>query len=203
MALQIMSRADVAALAVSGVGQAKSIIDWVYYDTQSIANAQTAVSFSFFAEAVGGTVTLGTTNMELAGQIQAGYEFIVQQITAEAETAAAISSPNVVNDKLLVLQGNPMDARLTFAIGNRPFYQEKLFAFAGGGLHGFAALFQTANFYYASARVAQNGKLEYMPKIDGNTNFQVTVAYDAAPSPASTTKLLIKLRGKIIRPNSA
>lgn len=201
--LQIMSKADVAALAVSGVGGAKNIIDWVYYDTQSIANAQTAVSFSFFAEAVGGTVTLGTTNMELAGQIQAGYEFIVQQITAEAETAAANTSPNVVADKLAVLQGSPADARLTFSIGNRPFYQDKLFAFAGGGLHGFAAVFQTANLVYASARVAQKGTLDYMPKIDGNTSFSVTVAYDTAPSPASTTKLIVKLRGKLIRPNSA
>lgn len=198
MSLKILSKADLAVLTVQGVTAGLNIIDWVYYDTLSVTNATTSLRFFQQAYGQGGT-TLETTNMELPGQLPAKSAFIILEFGAEFVPGSVAAVPAYISDQVAALHAG----HFQFYIGSRPFYQEKLIALAGGGLHGMSSVFGTANFFYAAARRAQNAKMEYMPKIDGSTSFAVTVDWDVAPAVAATGKLIVKARGKLVRESAA
>lgn len=200
--LKILTKMDLATLRVNGVGPV-NIIDWEYWDTQTIPTAAPPTSYVFFKESFGGNVTLETTNMDIPGQLMKGYQFVIEQISVRAiPNVAKIGAKAYVTDQVAAF--NAGRAQL-FIGGGRPFYQCDMWKLAGGNLQGFASAFDaTTATAFAQARWFTSGKLAYMPLIDSNTAFYVQVDYDVAPDIATTAlSLRTYLTGKLIRPNSA
>lgn len=197
--LNILDRADLQQLKVMAVSKAQSIIDWTWYDRQSIPTSSTPVQYSFFKEAFSGAVTLETTNMELAGQFQQQYAFVVTDIFFVPIPGGTIGTAANATDIQAVIN----TGYVQFVIGNRPFYQEKLLAFTGGGLHGFAAGATAADYIVAYPKKMDMTRLQYMPLIDGQTSFTVTLGYDTAPTVSANLLMYCKLKGFLIRPNLA
>ena len=197
--LKIMSKADLAVLAVQGVTQGKNIIDWTYFDDLQVAQAGTT-SLRFFQRAFGQPgVTLEQTNMEIPGQLPKDYEFVIQEIVLKPYAGSAKTVVSAVTEQANIIEAGVAQ----LFIGNRPFYQCRLDVLAGGGLHGFSSTFQTSNVFYAASRRGECGKLEYMPKVDGSTSFALQVDYNVAPTLVANSRLMAKLKGKLVRPSAA
>ncbi len=192
MPIEVLTRQDVRDLSV--VGNGLEILDWVLYDTLRPATGGTVTSFRFFQQAVGnGGISLETTNMEIPGQLPAGYKFVCQKITAKVREATTLVSADVIDMHALLERG-----RAELFIGTRPYFQIPMDVLSGGGLHGWDGA--AATVAYAAPRTVINGELAYSPVIPANYSFSVLVNYDAAPTLAKTTDLQIRLVGKLIRP---
>ena len=182
----------------------RNIIDWKLYDKLTVATGGTQLNFTFFKQQTGGTVTLETTNLDLAGQIPKLHEFVIQQIVVRAIPAVAqINAYAYVLDQVALTHAGHLQL---FIGGGRPFFQDTMLGVIGGGLAGMIATADSSvnkSMFYAQARIFESAKLEYMPKIDWNTAFEVKIDYPAAPTLVANTVLEMKLLGKLVRPNSA
>jgi len=193
--INVLNRADLRELAV--VGRGLEILDWTLYDSLVIATGGTQTSFKYFQQAVGPSgVTLQTTNMEIPGQLPAGYKFVPQRIVFTPKQALTLTAADV---KDIVAVSHRGSAQLF--IGNRPYLQVDLQDLIGGCLIGFAGAFDAAtSLAYAAPRARLDGTLEYSPVIPANFSFSMVVTYDAAPTLVKNTTLVAKLVGKMIRP---
>lgn len=198
--LQILSRADLQALQVQAVNQKQSIINWTYYDRQTILASNPTASYSFFKESFNGAVTLETTNMELSGQLQQQYAFVITEIKFVPIPGGTLGVlANATDQEAVTATGH-----VQLFIGNRPFYQNKLRTFIGGGLYVGGTGISTVASVLASPKAIDNGgKLSYMPLVDGQTSFYVQLDYDTAPTVAANLLLYAKMDGFLIRPNLA
>jgi len=189
--IQIMTRQQVRELSV--VGQSLEVLDWVLYDTQTIATGGTQTSFRFFQQAIGqGGLSLDSTNMEIPGQLPAGYKFVCQKIVATPKQGLTLTANSVKDIFAVSHRGNAQ-----LFIGTRPYTQTPMVNLIGGGFMGFAAIQDLA---YATPRTVVNGELEYGISIPPNYSFSVLLNYDLAPTLVADVKLTMQMVGKLIRP---
>lgn len=193
--VQIMTKQQVRELSV--VGQSLEVIDWTLYDTLNIANGGAQVSFRFFQQAIGQAgLSLESTNMEIPGQLPAGYKFVCQKIVATPVIGLTLTAAGAKDVVAITQRG-----RAQLFIGTRPYTQVPLVNLIGGGLMGFAGAFDAAtSLAYVTPRTVVCGELEYGITIPANYSFSVAVDYDAAPVVAADIKLKIQMVGKLIRP---
>ena len=193
--VQIMTRQQVRELSV--VGQSLEVLDWVLYDTQTIATGGTQTSFRFFQQAIGqGGLSLDSTNMEIPGQLPAGYKFVCQKIVATPKQGLTLTAASVSDIFAVTHRGNAQ-----LFIGTRPYTQNPMVNLIGGGFMGFAASFDAVNSVsYATPRTVVNGELEYGISIPANYSFSVLLNYDLAPTLVADVKLTMQMVGKLIRP---
>jgi len=195
MGVNIMTRQQVRELSV--VGQSLEVIDWVLYDTLTLSTGGTQVAFRFFQQAVGQAgISLDKTNMEIPGQLPAGYKFVCQKIVALPRILPTLTAASVKDMASVSHKGHAQ-----FFIGTRPYMQAPLVNLVGGAFVGFVGAFDAAtSLAYAAPRTVINGELENGITIPANFSFSIAVDYDAAPTLAANTDLTIQLVGKLIRP---
>ena len=193
--IDVLTRKDLRELAV--VGSQLEVIDWKLYDTLTVATGGTQTSFRYFQQAIGqGGISLETTNMEIPGQLPAGYKFVCQEVLLVPKQALTLTAASVKDEFAVTHRG-----RAQFFIGTRPYLQVPLQDLIGGTFHGFAAAFDAAtSIAYASPRAANNAKLEYSPVIPANYSFSMLVEYDTAPVLTASIPLQMQFVGKLIRP---
>lgn len=189
--VQLITKKDIRELSV--VGKSLEVIDWVLYDTLTIASGGTQTAFRFFQQSQGQSgVSLAQTNLEIPGQLPAGYKFVCQKIVLTPATDLALSAPGVGDQVAVTHRGSAQ-----LFIGTRPYLQTPVQNLVGGALIGFAA---TANLAYAAARTVINGEMEYSPVIPANFSFSLLIQYDAAPTLTANITLAAQMVGKLIRP---
>jgi len=194
--VEVLTRKDVRDLSVVGGGL--EILDWVMYDTLTIANGGTQAEFKFFQQAVGpGGITLQDTNMDLPGQLSNGFKLIAQKLVVQpimsALTIAALKDAYEVSHKGVAV----------FYIGTRDYFKVPIVNLLGGGFLGFAATAVgggTLEVAYAMPKTVINGELEYSPSIPSTFTFSVVLSYPAAPTVAVGLKVRTSIVGKLIRP---
>jgi hypothetical protein len=196
--VEVLTRKDVRDLSVVGGGL--EILDWVMYDTLTIANAGTQAEFKFFQQAVGPQgITLDTTNMDLPGQLSNGFKLIAQKLVVQpiltAMTLVAVRDAYEVSHK----------GYATFYIGTREYLRLPIVDLLGGGFNGFAAVAvpdagPKDELAYVMPRTVINGELEYSPAIPSTFTFSMVLTYPAAPVVAASMKVRCSIVGKLIRP---
>lgn len=193
--VQIMTRQQVRELSV--VGASMEILDWVLYDTLTIANGGTQTAFRFFQQSIGQSgLSLESTNLEIPGQLPAGYKFVCQKIVCSPATSLTLTAATA-KDIVAVSQRGVSQ----LFIGTRPYTQLKMSNLIGGGLMGFSSAFDAATaLTYVTPRTVINGELEYGISIPANYSFSVLVNYDAAPVVSADIKVTMQMVGKLIRP---
>lgn len=191
--VEFLTRADVRNLAV--VKGQSEILDWFLYDTLSIANGNTGVSFTFFQQAIGNPAgtTKEQTNMTIPGQLPSGYKFVCQKIIIDPVPSAPAPVAGTGIDQLAILNAG----RFEFNIGTRQYLEGHVKDLAGGALTGVGGGQAVP---LTSVRTVVNGEMEYSPVIPSTFNFNVLLQYDTAPNPAAALKVRCKLVGKLIRP---
>jgi hypothetical protein len=189
--VQLITRKDIKELSV--VGKSLEVIDWVLYDTLTVAAAGTQTAFRFFQQSQGQAgISLAQTNLEIPGQLPAGYKFVCQKLILNAQTPLTLLAAGVKDQVAVTHRGGAQ-----LFIGTRPYLQVPTQDLVGGALTGFAA---TQDLAYASARTVINGEMEYSPVIPANFSFSVLLNYDAAPVVSANIALQLQMVGKLIRP---
>jgi len=193
--VQLITRKDIKELSV--VGKSLEVIDWVLYDTLTIANGGTQTAFRFFQQSQGQAgVSLAQTNLEIPGQLPAGYKFVCQKIVLTPSTNLALTVAGVKDQTAITHRGSAQ-----LFIGTRPYLQTPVQNLAGGALVGFAGSFDAAtSIAYAASRTVINGEMEYAPVIPANFSFSLLIQYDAAPVVSANLTLAAQMVGKLIRP---
>lgn len=193
--LEVLTRQQVRQLSVVQAGL--EVIDWILYDKLIFATGGTAVTGTFFQQAVGQAgVTKEVTDMEIPGQLPSGHKFVCQKIVVSALPAVAgLTSADYVADAFALTHAGYAEMN----IGTRPYLTCPILDLIGGNLQGFAGG-ATSFGAYAQSRTVINGELEYSPVIPSNYAFNVTVTYPAAPTLTANTGLRCQLVGKMIRP---
>jgi len=196
MKVSVLTRKDVRDLSVIAGGL--EVLDWVLYDTLSIATGA-VTQLRFFQQATGQAgITLEKTNMELPGQLPAGYKFVIQKLVATPRIGLALTGA-LVKDMVAVTHRGYAQ----LMIGTRPYLQCPLINLIGGAFQGFFGTAVGGTLLeqgYVAPRTIVNGELEYSPAIPANFTFSVQVGYDTAPTVSATTDLCIQAVGKLIRP---
>jgi len=197
MAIEVLTRADIKNLSVVSQGQLE-IIDWWLYDTLTVAQGGTATSFRFFQQAIGSTIggspiTLEQTNMEIPGQLPAGYKFICQKMVFQPIQKTDLKVDSVKDAFAVSHRGHAQ-----FFIGTRPYMQLPVKELIGGTFNGFAA--GGTEVAYASPRTIVNGEFEYSPAIPANFSFSLVVDYPVAPVLVADIAIRAMMVGKLVRP---
>ena len=195
--VEMMTKKDIRDLSVIGGGL--EILDWILYDTLTIATGGTQTAFRFFQQAVGQAgISLEKTNMEIPGQLPAGYKFVCQKICAVPRQALGLTIASLKDAVAVCQRGH-----VQFFIGTRPYIQMPLQNLLGGLLQGFAATAVgagTLEVAYAQPRTVLNGEMEYSPVVPANYAFNLALDYDVAPTLTASVDLQIQLVGKLVRP---
>jgi hypothetical protein len=195
--VEVMTRKDVRDLSVIAGGL--EVLDWVLYDTLVVPVPTASNSYRFFQQAIGTNgISLESTNMEIPGQLPAGYKFVCQKLIMVPKQALTLTIADLRDINALVSRG-----RAQFFIGTRPYLQVPVADLIGGQLQGFAATAAGAASFevaYAAPRTVINGELEYSPVLPANYSFSVLVEYDTAPVVVKATPLQVQMVGKLIRP---
>jgi hypothetical protein len=195
--IEVLTKKDIRDLSVIGGGL--EVIDWILYDTLTIANAGVQVSFRFFQQAIGqGGISLEKTNMEIPGQLPAGYRFVCQKVIAVPKQGLTLTIASAKDAVAITQRG-----RAQLFIGTRPYLQVPLQDLIGGTMNGFAATAvgaTTLEMAYVAPRTVVSGELEYAPVLPANFSFSLLVEYDAAPVVAANLDLQIQMVGKLVRP---
>ncbi|MDE1822335.1 MAG: hypothetical protein KGI98_15970 [Euryarchaeota archaeon] len=193
--IELLSRKDIANLSV--VGASTEVLDWVIYDTLTIATGGTATQFRFFQQSYGQSgVSLEQTNMEIPGQLAAGYKFVCKRIVATPVVKNDLARASLIDAYNVTHAG-----RAQFFIGNRPYLQVPMQVLIGGGFGGFAATTVAAeSTNYVAPRAVISGSMDYSPVIPATYSFSVLLDYPAAPTLAASVPLRMQLVGLILRP---
>lgn len=195
--IEVLTKKDLRDLSVVGGGS--EILDWVLYDTLTIASGGAQASFKFFQQSVGPNgITLAQTNMDIPAQLPNGVRFVAQKIVLQVQKPAAMpaTAAQLVDEMKVTHQGVAQ-----FIIGTRPYLQLPCQALLGGAFTGFAATTTAAtDAIYGAGRSIVNGEMEYSPVIPSTFNFSVQVDYPAAPTVAANQSLRCLIVGKLIRP---
>lgn len=192
-AIQTFSRADVARAAV--IFGKQSVIDYKLYDTQDVANGNTATTLQFFSNTRGGQ-GIYVTNMESANQLISGKQFLLTGIELDVNVVSQVSG--TLQDLITVTHPK---AAYTLKINQVEYAQGLVKDLLGGGLFGFGTP-ATYN-QYATPRAPTRLMIDPALLIPTQTNFTFQFDYSAAPNPAATVTLRPKLVGKLIRLTSA
>jgi len=185
--------------AVSKRRQAE-VLDWMFWDSQTIANGQTATEFRLFTTTSGKTTQ--QTNMRLPGSLPQPWVMDVERILFHVALAsgATFIVPTTPADAQVVTRG-----MLTLTVSNKPMYEELLWRLpSGGGIFGNVALEANAP---ANFGLGQNGypmrqgqaRFKNPIRINPVENFVVTLQYPTAPSPSVDTVVRVYLEGIVRR----
>jgi hypothetical protein len=193
--VQLITKRDIKELSV--VGKSLEVIDWVLYDTLTIATGGTQTAFRYFQQSQGQAgVSLAQTNLEIPGQLPAGYKFVCQKIVLTPATNLALTAAGVKDQVAVSHRGSAQ-----LFIGTRPYLQTPVQNLVGGALVGFSSAFDAATaLTYGAARTVINGEMEYSPVIPANFSFSLLIQYDAAPTVSASLTLAAQMVGKLIRP---
>lgn len=197
--VELLSRKDLRDLSVISSGL--EILDWILYDTLNVGTSNTKVSFRFFQNSISGSTSIEKTNLEIPGQLPAGYKFVAQKLVfmprigGSANDALPLLTSAYVKDMI----GVSHRGAAQFFIGTRPYLQCPLVDLIGGALTGWSAA-SSQDQSYAAPRTIINGELEYAPVVPANFSFSVLVNYDTAPTPVAAIDLQMQIVGKLIRP---
>ena len=193
--VDLMSKRDLAQLAV--VGQSLEVLDWILYDKLTFTTGGTQTAFRYFQQAQGNAgLSLEATNMEIPGQLPAGYKFVAQKIVMTPRQGLAIGSVSAKDAFAVTHRGSAQ-----FFIGTRPYLQCPVSNLIGGAFVGFAAATSAAvDVAYVAPRTVINGEMEYSPVIPANFSFSVLLNYDAAPVLTANIDAYVQIVGKLIRP---
>lgn len=190
--VEVLTRKDIRDLSVVGGGV--EVIDWVLYDTLTIATGGTQTSFRFFQQSIGQSgLSLESTDMEIPGQLPAGYKFVCQKLIATPRQGLALTVASLKDLFAVTHRGSAQ-----LFIGTRPYLQVPMVDLVGGVLQGFAA--GGVEVAYANPRTVISGEMEYAPVIPANYSFSVLVQYDTAPVLAANISVQLQAVGKLIRP---
>lgn len=193
--VRVMTKADIADLAVV-IGK-QNIIPWRWYDTVQVANGNSALSLSFFAQ-TRGAAGLPVTNMEQPNQLISGKVFVLEAIELDINPAGAYAAGSLADMVALT----HVAASFTLKINQVEYAQGPVKALIGNGLAGFGTP-ATIN-QYATANLPARGVGENPGiVIPTQTQFSLEFNYSAAPNPAATQLLRPSLIGQLIRLTSA
>ena len=197
MSVQLITKADIRQLSV--VGSAMEVIDWTLYDTLTVANAGTQTAFRFFQQSIGQSGnSLEVTNLEIPGQLPAGYKFVCQKIILTPRANLSLSAAGVKDAVAVTQRGSAQ-----LFIGTRPYLQAPCENLIGGGFTGFSATATAAgtnDLAYVAPKSAASGHIEYAPVIPANFSFSLLLNFDAAPVVSASIGLRAQMVGKLIRP---
>lgn len=178
---------------------------WSFYDF-STYDAAGQTSLSFFQSPVGQAgKTLADTNMDLAGQIPKGQNFLVEAICVEFFPADAIfqAAASAYSDDVKAVAENGI---LTFSVGSKNYKQEAPLGIFPQQYRqtGFAAIAETNTTTLDSINYSQNVGKEHkiIPvRLTSNQNFNVTLSWPAVvalPSSANG-RIGVRLVGRLFR----
>lgn len=189
--VEVLTRKDLRDLSVISGGL--EVLDWVLYDTVTVLQAAPLTRYRFFQQSTGQAgVSLQKTNMEIPGQLPAGYKMVAQKlvfIPKQKTTCLVVDA----KDAYIVTQGYAQ-----FFIGTRPYLQAPTQNLIGGAFQGVAA--GPTEFVSIAPRTVVNGELEYSPVVPANYAFYVEVAFDTAPSLTANIDIQCQMVGKLVRP---
>lgn len=192
-------------MTVDVVKSVKQPLTQPLYDSAQVATSGTT-KLSFFSTPYGqGTTIFGSgnknlcdTNLQLAGQIPAGWEFTIYGVALVLWTTAA----TMAADMALVLANSWFE--LFLGGGSQPALQVPAKLLPGGaGVSGFAASTQST----IDRQAAHNGEADpraiftfKRPQtIFGGRGFGATLNWATAPSPTAAVNCTVVLHGDLIR----
>jgi hypothetical protein len=174
---------------------------WSFYDFTAYAAAG-QTSLSFFQNPVGqGGKTQADTNMEAAGQIPRGQNFLVENIAVEffpTLTVDAAALTSYADDVKAVAESGYLD----FVVGSKSYKREgpiglfpPRYRVAGFASTGLAA----GNIEYASVGGMQHSIIPV--RLTSNQNFSVTLKWPVAVALPSTVagRIGVRLGGRLYR----
>ncbi len=191
--VQKFTRADIAQAAV--IYGKQNILAWKLYDTQDLANGNTATTVQFFTSTRGAN-GIGVSNMLAANRLDSGQMFLLMGIRLDANVVT--QAAGTLQD--MITATHPK-AAYTLKINNVEYAQGLVKDLVGGGFFGFGTP-ATYNNYQASRWVIQP-KLDPALLIPTQTNFTFQFDYAAAPNPSATVSLRVIFDGYLIRQTSA
>lgn len=195
------------ALKRYSVNRAEAVeeLAWSFYDfTTYVAAGQTSLAF-FQTPNGSGSKTLADTNMDLAGQIPKGQNFLVESICVEFFPADAITQTAIsaYSDDVKAVAENGI---LKFLVGSKLYKQEAPLGIFPQQYRqqGYAAVEDTNTTSLISVEYSQNTGKEHkiIPvRLTSNQNFSVTLTWPAVialPSSADG-RIGVRLVGRLFR----
>lgn len=178
------------------------------YDYLTYAAAGQA-SLQFFQTPISGTKTIADTNMDQAGALPAGKEFLVQAIEvaffpgADPATNTAPAASVFAEDVYKFAKSG----HLQFYVGSKPYLDEAPIGVFGQsfGLEGFAAMADsstagaTGHTAINYAKLASNVYQITPVKLTSQQNFRVTMDWAAAVAISADARVGVRLLGTMYR----
>lgn len=176
---------------IPGVGD---VLTQPLYDEITILAAGTSQAVFFSTPQGQGGKTLLNTNMQLAGQLQAGYNMKVFSLAVSFRTAALLANIKVILDTGVA----------QFNIGSKWWWQSPLRFLPGGvGILGFSDLGAATPLNAAWSHGVPDPRAMYTLRqpveITQTESFNVTVGWAAAVTPSADTPMTIALHGELTR----
>lgn len=177
------------------------------YDFQTYETSG-ATSFTFFQSPVGDSgTTYADTNMESAGMVPRGQNFLITGIEVEFFPAEAalneIATPanSFINEYYSVMTA---DAYFELTIGSKPYMrQAPLLSFAPRRrFNADAAVSTTADTvtYGWNMLQVEGDPMDIVPlKLESNQNFNAKIMFDSAVSVNAAGKIGVRLNGYLFR----
>lgn len=181
----------------------QSVVPIPLYDTLSVVNENSAVSFAFFQQSRG-SAGVNNCNLDNAGQLISGKVEVAVELRADVTQIAPAST--YLADLMQFTHGS---GSFTLIINNVEYAQGFIKDLIGGGLFGFGSnpTISSANVPYACARAGSGRGVELMPPlvIPTQTQFSLIWTYPngSAPNPTETTLIRSMIVGQQIRLMSA